>query len=128
MLRHVFLNPLSRAAQYDWDSVARSVVAAFRADAARAGAMAEVGALVNELSLLSPEFKAMWRDNEVSTFDETVKHIRHPVLGPISFELSTFAVDGRADLSMLVYSPATAADTEKFRSSIEAVPRPECST
>ena len=122
MLRHVFLNPLSRAAQYDWESVARSVVAAFRADAARAGAMAEVSAFVSELSLLSPEFKAMWRDNEVSTFGEAVKHIRHPVLGPISFEVSTFAVDGRADLTMLVYSPATPADADKFRSSIEAIP------
>ena len=122
MLRHVFLNPLSRAAQYDWESVARSVVAAFRADAARAGAMAEVSALVSELSLLSPEFKAMWRDNEVSTFGEAVKHIRHPVLGPISFEVSTFAVDGRADLTMLIYSPATPADADKFRSSINAIP------
>ncbi len=122
MLRHVFLNPLSRAAQYDWESVARSVVAAFRADAARAGAMAEVSALVNELSLLSPEFKTMWRDNEVCTYGDAVKHIRHPVLGSISFELSTFGVDGRADLSMLVYSPATSADADKFRSSIEAIP------
>ena len=118
MLRHVFLNPLSRAAQYDWESIARSVVAAFRADAARAGAMAEVGALVSELSLLSPEFARMWRDNEVSTYGEAVKHIRHPVLGPISFELSTFSVDGRADLSMLVYSPATPADVAKFRAAI----------
>ncbi len=125
MLRHVFLNPLSRTAQYDWKSVARSVVAAFRADAARAGAMAEVSALVSELSLLSPEFKAMWHDHEVSTYGEAVKHIRHPVLGPISFELSTFTVDGRADLSMLIYSPATPEDAEKFRSSIKATPGPE---
>jgi hypothetical protein len=36
-----------------------------------------------------------------------VKHIRHPVLGPLAFEYSAFAVDGRTDLSMIVYNPAT---------------------
>jgi hypothetical protein len=37
ILRLVFLDPRVRAAQYDWDSVARFVVGAFRVDAARAG-------------------------------------------------------------------------------------------
>lgn len=39
ILRFIFCDPRVRAAQYDWDSVARFVVAAFRADAARAGAV-----------------------------------------------------------------------------------------
>ena len=53
----------------------------------------------------------MWRDNHVQgPHGEAVKHIRHPVLGPIAFEFSTFAVDGRTDLSMVVYNPATAED------------------
>lgn len=33
----------------------------------------------------------------------------------IAFEYSAFAVDGRTDLSMVVYSPATPADAEKIR-------------
>jgi hypothetical protein len=40
ILRLIFLDPSVRAAQLDWESVARFVVAAFRADAARAGAAA----------------------------------------------------------------------------------------
>jgi transcriptional regulator with XRE-family HTH domain len=97
-------------------SVARLVVGAFRVDAARAGAAAEVEPLVDELCRLSPEFKVMWRDNDVRTHGEGVKHIRHPVLGPIAFEYSAFAVDGRPDLSMVVYNPVTPADAEKIRS------------
>jgi transcriptional regulator with XRE-family HTH domain len=120
ILRFIFLDARVRAAQYDWESVARFVVAAFRVDAARAGAAAEVEALVDELCRLSPEFKAMWRDNDVRTHGDGVKHIRHPVLGPITFEYSAFAVDGRPDLSMVIYNPATPADAEKIRSSIEA--------
>jgi transcriptional regulator with XRE-family HTH domain len=116
ILRMIFLDPRVRAAQFDWESVARFVVSAFRADAARAGAGAEVEPLVAELCRLSPEFDAMWRDNDVRTYGDGVKHLRHPVLGPIAFEYSSFAVDGRPDLSMVVYNPATSEDEDRIRS------------
>jgi transcriptional regulator with XRE-family HTH domain len=116
ILRFIFLDPRVRAAQYDWESVARMVVGAFRVDAARAGAAAEVEPLVDELCRRSPEFKALWRDNDVRSHGEGTKHIRHPVLGALAFEYSAFAVDGRPDLNMVVYNPATPADAEKIRS------------
>ncbi len=117
ILRYFFLNPHARAAQYDWESVARFLLGAFRVDAARAGAAAEVEPLVDELCRLSPEFKAMWRDNDVAgAHGEGVKHIRHPVLGPLAFEYSAFSVDGRTDLTMVVYNPATAKDAERIKS------------
>jgi transcriptional regulator with XRE-family HTH domain len=122
ILRFIFLDPRVRAAQYDWESVARFVVGAFRVDAARAGAAAEVEPLVHELCQLSPEFRAMWRDNDVRSHGEGVKRIRHLVLGPLAFEYSAFAVDGRPDLSMVVYNPATPADADKISSLIELAP------
>jgi transcriptional regulator with XRE-family HTH domain len=113
ILRFIFLDPRARAAQYDWESVARFVLGAFRVDAARAGAVADVEPLVEELCRLSPDFKAMWRDNDVrGPHGESVKHIRHPILGDLSFEYSAFAVDGRT------YNPATPKDAEKIRSSM----------
>ena len=122
ILRMMFCDPGVRAAQFDWTSVARFVVGAFRIDAARAGAEAEVAPLVDELCRASPEFAAMWRDNEVQTHGDGVKHLRHPVLGPISLEYSSFAVDGRPDLQMIVYNPATPADQELIRALIERTP------
>ncbi len=116
ILRMIFSDPRVRAAQYDWESVARHVVAAFRTDAARAGAASQVAQLVEELCRLSPEFEALWRDNDVMSFGEGVKHLKHPVLGPISFEYSSFAVDGRTDLGMVVYNPTTQLDAERIRS------------
>ncbi|UPK39939.1 helix-turn-helix transcriptional regulator [Bradyrhizobium sp. 186] len=115
ILRLIFCEPHVRAAQYDWDSVARFVVAAFRADAARAGAVSHVAEFVDELCRLSPEFAALWRDNDVRTYGEGVKHLRHPVLGPIAFEYSAFAVDGRPDLGMVVYNPVTPEDAKRIR-------------
>jgi transcriptional regulator with XRE-family HTH domain len=123
LLRILFLDPRSRAMQYDWEGVARFVVGAFRVDVARAGAAAEVGALVKDLCRLSPQFEALWRDNNISAHGEAVKHIRHPILGPIAFEYSAFAVDGRPDLTMVVYNPVTPADVDKISTLIGSVPR-----
>jgi hypothetical protein len=44
-----------------------------------------------------------------------VKQMRHPILGHIAFEYSAFAVDGRTDLSMIVYNPASEADRDRVR-------------
>jgi len=122
ILRLIFGDPAVRAAQYDWESVARFVVAAFRADATRAGAAAEVTALVDELSRMSPEFQALWRENDVRTYGEGLKRLRHPILGEIAFEYSAFSVDGRPDLGMVVYNPATAADADRIRAHLSAPP------
>ena len=122
ILRFMFLDRRVRDSQHDWASVARFVVGAFRVDAARAGAAAAVQPFVDELCRLSPEFAALWRDNDVRAHGEGVKHLRHPVLGPISFEYSAFAVDGRPDLSMIVYNPTDAKVREKIRKLIGPPP------
>jgi transcriptional regulator with XRE-family HTH domain len=122
LLRILFLDPRARAMHYDWEGVARFVVGAFRVDVARAGAAAEVGALVKDLCRLSPEFEVFWRDNNISAHGEAVKHIRHPILGPIAFEFSAFAIDGRPDLTMVVYNPATPEDAYKISTLIESPP------
>lgn len=116
ILRLIFGDPRVRAAQYDWESVARFVVGAFRADAARAGAVSEVGQLVDELCRLSPEFEAMWRDNNVNVHGEGIKRLRHPILGELMLEYSAFAVDGRPDLGMVVYNPVKRSDADRIRS------------
>ncbi|XXS67108.1 hypothetical protein WMF43_26515 [Sorangium sp. So ce131] len=115
VLRLLFLDPRTRAAHFDWESAARFVVGVFRGDAARAGAAATVQPLVDELCAKSPDFATMWRDSEVHGACEGVKRLRHPVLGEIVLEFSAFAVDGRPDLAMLVYTPLSADDAARIR-------------
>jgi transcriptional regulator with XRE-family HTH domain len=119
ILRLVFCDPRVRAAQYDWEGVARFVVATFRADVARAGAASRVQALVDELCHASAEFAAMWRDHDVRRYGGGVKKLRHPLAGPIAFEYSAFAVDGRPDLGMIVYNPATPDDAARIRALLD---------
>lgn len=116
LLRMIFSESRMRNKQTDWDSVSRFVVGAFRGDVARAGATKSVEALVEDLCRMSADFEALWRDHDVrTTYGEFAKQLNHPRAGVLSLEYSAFAVDGRPDLSMCVYNPATEADRERIR-------------
>ncbi|UCI34440.1 helix-turn-helix transcriptional regulator [Mesorhizobium sp. B4-1-4] len=115
ILRFMFRSPTIRAKQHDWDNLARFVVGAFRADAARAGAVSEVTQLVDELCSVSPEFAALWQENDVLSHGDGTKRLKHPELGDIELEYSAFAVDGRPDLNMIVYNPLDGAVADRIR-------------
>src|ERR1700748_1406578 len=123
VLRMMFHDRRVRAAQSNWQSVARYVVASFRADVARAGAARNVQSLVDELCATSPEFGAMWRDNDVQGHGDGVKILHHPVAGKLSMEFSGFAIDGRPDLTMVIYNPATPTDADKICALLKSPPK-----
>ena len=120
VLRMMFRDSRVRAAQSNWQSVARYVVASFRTDVARAGAARDVQSLVDELCATSPEFAAMWRDNDVQVHGDGLKVLHHPIAGKLSMEFSGFAVDGRPDLTMVIYNPATPQDADKIRALLKS--------
>jgi transcriptional regulator with XRE-family HTH domain len=119
VLRFMFLDARVRAAQADWESVARGMLATFRTDIARVGAAETVKPLIDELSRLSPDFARLWRENDVRSHGEGTKLLRHPVAGMLSLEYSVFAVDGQPDLGLIVYNPATPEDAAKIGTLIE---------
>ena len=123
ILRRIFCDAGKRAAQLEREQVQRFVVAAFRADVARARAAGQsdagVDALVRELTQTSPEFAALWQENDVRPYGEGVKRLAHPVAGVIAMEYSSFGVDGRPDLGLVVYNPATQDDADKVRALME---------
>ncbi|MBT0668641.1 helix-turn-helix domain-containing protein [Novosphingobium profundi] len=115
ILRLMFSSARIQAAQEDWMRIARFVVGSFRADAARAGAGQEIRQLVEELSAMSPLFATLWSDNEVVGHGSGVKRLHHPDLGKLELEFSTFAVEGRQDLVMMIYSPANEDVEQRMR-------------
>lgn len=116
ILRLLFCEPRVRANLMDWESYVRFAVALFRSDAARAGASERVAALIDELIHVSPEFAAIWREHDVQSHGEGAKRFRHPVVGTITLEYSSFAVDGRPDLGLVIFTPATPEDRDRVRS------------
>ncbi|WP_260929030.1 helix-turn-helix transcriptional regulator [Novosphingobium sp. 9] len=115
VLRMMFRDDRVRGHQENWESVARMVVAVFRADVARAGAQDRAQALVDEMCETSAEFRRLWHDRDVSAFGGGIKRIRHAELGELALEFSGFAVDGRTDLAMIVYNPVDPADRDRIR-------------
>jgi transcriptional regulator with XRE-family HTH domain len=122
ILRLLFCDPSVRSRQDDWEHAARSVVAAFRVDVTRGGADAEVAPLVDELCRHSPEFAALWRENNVQSVEGIVKQLRHPTLGRVSLEYSSFAIDGRSDLAMVVYNPVAESDRRALQALVSVQP------
>jgi transcriptional regulator with XRE-family HTH domain len=120
ILRLVFGSPRIQAAQEDWEGLARLLVGAFRADVARAGATAEIDQLVAELCAVSADFARLWRGHDVRVHGEGIKRLRHPTLGPIELEYSSFAVEGRPDLGLIVYNPVRRLDADRIRALVSA--------
>ena len=116
LLRMFFLGAPLRRAQPDFPSIARVMVAAFRADVARAGAMAAAQPLVDELQRLSPEFAEIWRENDVrGSHGEAAKKFRHPRAGLLHLDYSSFSVEGRPDLDLIVFTASTPEDDASIR-------------
>ena len=124
ILRLMFGGDHVRARNEDWEGIARFVVGAFRADVARAGASAsaDVMKLVAELCRSSPEFEALWQDNNVVAHGEGVKRVHHPDAGLLAMEFSSFTVEGRPELGMIIYNPVTPSDAERLRVLLQCEP------
>jgi len=93
----------------DWEQMARGMISAFRAARALSLDKAPFDSLIEELSELSPEFRAWWPDTEVKGFDEGRKRLKHPTSGHIEFTYVSLVPEGRPDLSLVTYIPRHAA-------------------
>ncbi len=115
LLRLLFAEGSAKEGMVDWEKHARFAVAAFRFETARVGTSEAASTLIEELSASSRDFAAMWSDNEVGAHGEGTKIINHERAGVLTFQYSTFAVDGQPDLGLVIFTPATAADTKRIR-------------
>ncbi len=120
LLRLLFTQGGAKASMVDWDKHARFAVASFRFETARVGLSEAAANLIEELSASSPDFAAMWTDNEVGAHGEGTKIINHAHAGVLTFQYSTFAVDGQPDLGLVVFTPATGQDTERVKALMTA--------
>jgi hypothetical protein len=99
----------------NWERDARSAVASFRAEAIKAAPAQALQAMVKQLSQASPEFSAIWQNYDIQNYGAGTKHFRHEIAGDLMMEYSSFTVDGRPDLGLVVFTPMTEADAERVR-------------
>jgi len=112
ILLMMFSNEEMKKRLPDWHQVTRGMVANFRADVARTGASDHVRALVEELSEMSETFRQLWQSQEVSQHGEGIKQLWLPDEGVLELEYSTFAVEGKPGLSLVVFNPRLPRDRD----------------
>ncbi len=119
ILKLIFCNERVRGHMVNWERDARSAVASFRAEAIKAAPAQALQAMVEELNQASPEFSAIWQDYDIQNYGAGTKHFRHEIAGDLMMEYSSFTVDGRPDLGLVVFTPMTEADADRVRQLLE---------
>jgi transcriptional regulator with XRE-family HTH domain len=115
ILKLIFCNQRVRGHMVNWERDARSAVASFRAEAIKGAPAQALQAMVKQLSQASPEFSAIWQNYDIQNYGAGTKHFRHEIAGDLMMEYSSFTVDGRPDLGLVVFTPMTEADAERVR-------------
>jgi transcriptional regulator with XRE-family HTH domain len=101
----VFANQAHRKLLVDWEEVARTSLAMFRADSARYAGDPDFERLIGTMMRVSPQFRELWPRQDVLRSLGSHKRIQHPVAGRMTFEYTSFAVMGDADMKLVVYTP-----------------------
>jgi transcriptional regulator with XRE-family HTH domain len=113
MIRWIFRQPPTAGPWADADAVrfTRSTVADLRASYARYPADRGIQELVTELLGTSPQFAEMWAAHEVEARRPLVKHVNHPLTGPIEFECQVLYVQ-EGGQRLITYCAAPGSPTQ----------------
>jgi transcriptional regulator with XRE-family HTH domain len=101
----LFANKAHRKLLVDWNEMASTALAMFRADSARYAGDTDFERLINNLMSVSGEFRELWSRQDVLRSLSSHKRIKHPLAGRMTFEYTSFEVTGQADMKLVVYTP-----------------------
>lgn len=104
MLWLVFASPAHRALIPNWEHEARGMLARFRIEFGRHRDDPRFLKLIERLRRTSHEFHRWWLEHDLTARGERTKSF-DTMLGVISVEQTTFAVDEVPDLRLVIYSP-----------------------
>jgi transcriptional regulator with XRE-family HTH domain len=108
----------------DFVNFTRSTVADLRAAYARYPGDPGIDALVTEMLGLSPRFAQMWAAHEVEVRGPMLKHVDHPLVGPLEFECQVLHVADTGQ-RLIAYCAAPGSATEAaFRQLAARAPLP----
>nr|WP_145157127.1 helix-turn-helix transcriptional regulator [Paenibacillus terrae] len=114
MVWSIFMNPYLRERVLNWEEFAAYSAAILRAYHGQSKGDPWYEAFAQKLSEVSPEFRALWDSHDVREKQVQPFVLNHPDLGPLSFEINTFAhINGNEDLHCCVYSPLAGTGTEE---------------
>lgn len=114
LLRILFTNPKYQVDPDEYLEMARRVVAKLRVDYSKSSADPEFEALIEELNEISPMFRRAWKSPEVMGRSHGINVARHPKLGRISFEHTSYVPEGHPTLRVVIFVPGDAESEAKL--------------
>jgi transcriptional regulator with XRE-family HTH domain len=106
MLRSVFLDTDVRGRYADPEFTSASAVAYLRRNVGGDGDDPQLNALIHELSMASEDFRRLWAQHDVQSFQAGDSRFMHPVVGTMRLRYQTFAVEGAGRQTLLVVHTA----------------------
>ncbi|WP_152394521.1 helix-turn-helix transcriptional regulator [Paenibacillus guangzhouensis] len=113
VLWQVFMMKDKEARIVNWEHVATALLAYFRNRYVMNMDDSWLREVVCELHDKSEEFRVRWERHDVSGHSEGEQVIQHPKAGLLTFRYNTFAVSGRGDYAMRVFTPVEGTGTEE---------------
>ena len=105
LVRILLTSPEYQEDQAEYEAMARRVLAKLRVDYSQAGGDPAFELLIDELSDSAPLFPELWRSPEIMGRSEGVHLLRHPQLGGITFEHTSYVVEGSPTLRVVIFAP-----------------------
>ena len=116
----IFTHPELRSLMVDWEPRAQDIVARFRLDYGRHAGDLHFLQLVERLNAVSPEFADWWPRFDVLPQIEGRKQYRHPGVGLIVAEHTTFTLTDNSDLRITVFSGADEKSIARLQRAVAA--------
>lgn len=104
MLWLLFTDPAMRQRLSPREAQSSQMLSSFRRDFARAAQDPTIDELVEELTKVSPEFKQLWKTQEVNAPCQGVRHLDLEGVGAVAFDHTTLTVDEERHLRLVYYA------------------------
>jgi len=98
----------------EYELMARRIVAKLHVDYSQAAGDPAFDALIREMIEISPVFRDLWRRPQIVGRSEGVHLVRHPQLGGITLEHTSYLVEGAPSLRLVIYVPRDAESADKL--------------
>ena len=89
----------------DFEIMARRILAKLRVDYSQAAGDPQFDVLIEELMELSPAFRRLWPSTEIVGHSEGVHQFRHPRVGVLTLEHTSYVVEGAPALRVVLFAP-----------------------
>ncbi|KIL40953.1 DNA-binding protein [Gordoniibacillus kamchatkensis] len=120
MIRLLFTRKEFRRLAVNWEHFVRGFLSIFRAYYGQYVEDEWYDRFLADMRQVSPDFKGLWEQSEVSSAPEVLIEFRHAKAGKMLFQLTSLQVQGDADLRCSIYTPAPNSSTEhKLRQLME---------